>query len=33
VVGAFGESSNATTSNNGESDNSAPDSGAIYIFK
>jgi len=32
VVGANGEASNATGINGDESDNSAPDSGAVYVF-
>jgi len=32
VVGAVGESSNATTVNGNQSDNSAPKSGAAYVF-
>jgi uncharacterized protein (TIGR03437 family) len=32
VVGAFGESSNATTINGNQADDSAPDNGAAYVF-
>lgn len=32
VVGAFGESSNATTINENQVDDSAPDNGAAYVF-
>ena len=32
VVGAFGESSNATGVNGNQSDNSAPAAGAVYVF-
>jgi hypothetical protein len=32
AVGAYGEDSNATGTNGSEEDNSAPDSGAVYVF-
>ncbi len=32
VIGAFGEDSNSTGVNGNQADNSAPDSGAVYVF-
>ena len=32
VIGAYGESSNATGINGNQADNSAPDAGAVYVF-